>query len=136
MAVLIDSSVFIFVERQGFPPERVVALITSEESALASITASELLIGVHRADTVERRAQRQRFVETIFDTIPVLPFDLRTARAHTSLAVFVAAAGTPIGVHDLIIAATALANQYEILTRNPREFRRVPGLAVREPDWS
>ena len=38
------------------------------------------------------------------------------------------AAGTPIGAHDTLIAATALRHQATLVTRNVREFARVPGL--------
>ncbi len=40
-----------------------------------------------------------------------------------------------IALHDLIIAATALANGYGVLTENVRDFIRVPGLEVRQPTW-
>jgi predicted nucleic acid-binding protein len=34
-----------------------------------------------------------------------------------------------------MIAATALAHEYVLLTRNVREFQRIPGLEVRQPAW-
>lgn len=135
MAILIDSSVFITVERRGFPPDFVLTLIRNEEGAMASVTASELLVGVHRADTSARRVRREAFVEAILVAIPVVPFDLGTARVHAQLSAQLAATGRPIGAHDLLIAATALAKGYRILTDNLRDFQRVPGLAVQQPNW-
>jgi tRNA(fMet)-specific endonuclease VapC len=38
--------------------------------------------------------------------------------------------GSLIGANDMWIAATALANNHPIATRNADEFRRVPGLEV------
>ena len=38
--------------------------------------------------------------------------------------------GTPIGPHDLLIAATALRHQATLVTRNVREFSRVPELQL------
>jgi len=38
--------------------------------------------------------------------------------------------GTPNGSHDLFIAAHARSRDMTLLTRNLREFRRVPGLKV------
>ena len=55
MAQLIDSSVFIALERGGRPLSALVAAIPDEPIALSSITVSELLAGVHRANTPERR---------------------------------------------------------------------------------
>jgi tRNA(fMet)-specific endonuclease VapC len=39
----------------------------------------------------------------------------------------------PIGAHDLWIAATALAHDLGVATRNASHFGRVPGLSVRAP---
>ncbi len=39
--------------------------------------------------------------------------------------------GTPIGTNDLWIAATALAYDMPVVTRNVDHFRRVPGLEVK-----
>jgi tRNA(fMet)-specific endonuclease VapC len=39
-----------------------------------------------------------------------------------------------IGLMDLRIAASALESQYTVVTRNQRDFGRVPGLAI--VDWS
>ena len=44
-------------------------------------------------------------------------------------------AGQTTGAHDLLIAATALAHGYGVMTDNIRDFERVPGLEVRQPDW-
>ncbi len=38
------------------------------------------------------------------------------------------AAVTPIGAHDLLIAATVLRHGAGLVTRNVRELARVPGL--------
>lgn len=43
------------------------------------------------------------------------------------------AAGTPIGLADLLIAATARRHGCTLVTHNTREFSRVPGLQVE--DW-
>jgi tRNA(fMet)-specific endonuclease VapC len=42
-------------------------------------------------------------------------------------------AGTPIGPHDVLIAATARRHGYTLVTHNTREFIRVPGLLLE--DW-
>lgn len=135
MAVLIDTSVVIAVERRGLPPEDTIAVVGAEDAAMASITASELLIGVHRADSPARRLRREAFVEAILAALPVIAFDLRIARVYAQLSAQLAAAGQPIGAHDLLIAATALADGSAVLTLNMRDFARVPGLVVRQPDW-
>ncbi len=98
--------------------------------AIAAITASELLAGVHRARTDAQRARREAFVEAMLARIPVVPFDLLCARTHARLAVSLAGSGASIGAHDLQIAATALAHGFRLVTANLKEFERVPGLQV------
>ena len=58
----------------------------------------------------------------------LLPFDSVCAAQAARLRVDLEAAGTPIGPHDTLIAATALRHQATLITRNIREFSRVPGL--------
>jgi tRNA(fMet)-specific endonuclease VapC len=135
MAQLVDSSVFIALERQGATLATLVASIPDDLIALASVTASELLAGVYRAETEVRRLQREAFVEAILAQVPVLPFNLAAAGIHARVWSQLAAIGQPVGAFDLLIAATALAHGYTVLTQNLREFQRVPGLLVRQPNW-
>ena len=135
MAIIVDSNVFIGMERRGLGIEDFPRIGPDEPTALASITASELLIGVMRAIPSARTRARAAFVEGVCRRLEVLAFDLAAARAHARLWAALAAAGTPIGPYDMLIAATALAHGYAVLTDNPGEFRRVPGLLVIQPTW-
>jgi len=128
VGTLLDSSVLIHIERSG----STLTLGDDEEVAVAAITASELLHGVHRADP-QTRAQREAFVEHVLHVLPVLPFSLETARVHARLWADLAAAGQLIGPHDLILAATALALGWSVATYSAPEFTRVPGLVVHAP---
>lgn len=127
MAVLIDTSVLIEIERGRVDLD---AAIGDEDRAISSITASELLHGVHRAADSRVRARRHAFVERILSALEPLPIDLRVARAHAVAWAELDASGTRIGAHDLWIAATALAHGYAVATANTRDFARVPGLDV------
>jgi tRNA(fMet)-specific endonuclease VapC len=60
--------------------------------------------------------------------LQLLPFDSECAALAARLRVDLEALGTPIGPHDTLIAATALRHQATLVTRNVREFSRVPGL--------
>jgi predicted nucleic acid-binding protein len=62
--------------------------------------------------------------------LPVLPFDLVTARIHASLWAGLAATDTHIGAHDLVIGATAIAAGYRVTTCDRRSFAKIPGLEV------
>ncbi|KYF76896.1 hypothetical protein BE17_41775 [Sorangium cellulosum] len=101
-----------------------------EPVAIAMITASELLHGVHRAAEPSQRARREAFVERLLAHLSLIPFDLVVARVHARLSAELAAKGSPVGAHDLLIAATALAVEYDVATRDERSFPRIPGLTV------
>jgi tRNA(fMet)-specific endonuclease VapC len=61
--------------------------------------------------------------------VQVLPFDAECATQAARIRVVLEAAGKPIGPHEILIAATALRHQATLVTRNVREFSRVPGLS-------
>jgi len=130
MGQLVDTSVFIMLERRGLAL-RDLSLAPDEPVALASITASELIAGIYRADTPERRIRREAFVERLLMMLPTLAFDLPAARIYAQLSEDLRSRGLPIGAHDTLIAATALAYDYQLLTDNMRHFERIEGLDVR-----
>lgn len=95
MGAVVDTTVFIDLERstprheQPHSAELIGQRLTDcvgpdEEAAIAAITASELLHGVHRANA-KHRARREAFVESVLAAIPVLDFDLLAARACPSV---------------------------------------------------
>lgn len=127
MAVLIDTSVLINVERRGPSLE---AVLGERERAISAITASELLHGVRRATDGHVRARRQAFVEYMISSIEPLPVTTSVARAHAEIWAGLERDGEAIGAHDMWIAATAVSHGMEIATANATEFERVPGLAV------
>ena len=135
MAQLVDTTVLIEAERLGHPLSVLRELGSGEPIAVSSISAAELLLGVERADSLSRRQQRMEYVESILTDIRVLPFDLDVARVHARMAAHLLATGQPIAQNDVMIAATALAYGYAMLTHNIRHFGRVPGLVVQRPDW-
>jgi tRNA(fMet)-specific endonuclease VapC len=140
MGTVLDTTVFIQMERRLSALPQAVAMgdvidrlgrsvEQDEPLGMASITASELLHGVHRA-TVAHRVRREAFVEALLSSFPPLPFDLPCARAHARLWAHLAAAGNDVGAHDRIVAATAMAVGWRVATANVRHFDLIPGLTV------
>jgi tRNA(fMet)-specific endonuclease VapC len=140
MGVIVDTSVFINLERASEKVrdadlgQLLSAILTpsldaDEEVAISAITASELLHGVHRAASA-LRARRDAYVESVLGAIPVIEFDLYTARVHARLWADLSASGRDIGAHDRLVAATAIGLGWKVATGNLRHFDRVPGLEV------
>jgi tRNA(fMet)-specific endonuclease VapC len=57
-----------------------------------------------------------------------LPFDSECAFHAAPIRAELEAAGTPIGPHDTLIAATVMRYRATRVTRNVREFSRVQGM--------
>src|SRR4029453_7799489 len=89
--------------------------------AIAAVTAAELLEGVHRADAA-RRPTRVAAVEGILARFTTISFDLVIARRYAILMAQRASIGRPLHAHDLMIAATAFALDYQVVTRDARSF--------------
>ena len=128
MGTLIDTSVLIEVERGRLSLEAFIDAQGDDEAAMAAVTAAELLHGVHRIAGSARAARAEAFVEGLIALLPVVPFDLAEARAHARLSADLHARGTAVGAHDLLIAATAVANDMRVATCDVRSFPRIQGL--------
>jgi len=123
MGTLLDTSILIDIERgRG-------AIPTTDETAIAAITASELLQSVLRADRAHRTV-RESFVEGILAMLPTIPFSLQVARVHARIWADLAAARLTVDAADLEVAATTIALGWELATLNRRDFVRIAGLRL------
>jgi predicted nucleic acid-binding protein len=115
---LLDTSVVIALER-------VSAGSLPLEPAIAAVTLAELAAGPHATDDPEERARRQGRLQRVEALLEPLPFDAAASRAYGLVyAATRARHRKPRGARavDLLIAATALANDLPLFTRNPDDF--------------
>ena len=63
----------------------------------------------------------------------VIEFDKEDARQAGEVRAWLAAQGQAIGPYDVLIAGQAVARNVILVTRNTREFGRVPRLRIE--DW-
>lgn len=128
MGLLIDTDVFVLSERSGKSVD--FSVWQAYGSAyISSITVSELLVGMYRANTPVRRRAREAFVEAIIANIPALAFSSESARVHARMLAELPQ-GVTIGAHDALIGAQALEHGHTVLTHNARDFERLPGVQV------
>ncbi|MGI8798054.1 MAG: type II toxin-antitoxin system VapC family toxin [Pseudonocardia sp.] len=101
------------------------------EIAVSAITMAELAAGPHATNDPDERSRRQdrlQRAEAVFDP---LPFDGNAARAYGRIFASVIASGRKARgarAGDLLIAATALAANLPVYTRNSDDFRSLDGL--------
>jgi tRNA(fMet)-specific endonuclease VapC len=92
---------------------------------VSAIVLHELYFGAFKSQQRERNLARVDGLR-----FEVLPLDTEDARHGGEIRAWLAAQGTPIGAYDLLIAGQARARGLVLVTRNLREFERVPGLKV------
>ena len=121
---LIDTSVIIAAEaidRDALPTQLLVS----------TITLAELAVGPHAAGDEMERARRQEQLQRAEATFDPLPVDIAVARAYGRVYAAVSATGRKARGRralDLLIAATALAAELPLYTRNPVDFAGLDGL--------
>ena len=99
-----------------------------EDFGVSAIAAHELFYGAYKS---QRRAQNLARIDGL--QFVVLEFDQEDARQAGEVRAALAAAGTPIGPYDVLIAGQARARGLILVTHNTGEFSRVGGLDVE--DW-
>jgi tRNA(fMet)-specific endonuclease VapC len=128
MGLVMDTDVLILAERSRAHID-LGRYAQYGEAYISAVSASELLVGVHRASDAAVRARRLAFVEAVLSALPALPFDLEAARLHAELIAQLPKNET-IGAHDALIAATALRHGCAVLTRNGKDFKKLSGVTV------
>jgi predicted nucleic acid-binding protein len=115
---LVDTSVVVDLEQLD---ARQLPL----ELAVSAITMAELAAGPHATDDPVERARRQDRLQRSEAAFDPLPFDGEAARAYGRIYAAEKARGRKArGARalDLLIAATACAENLPIYTRNPEDF--------------
>ena len=134
MGLILDSSIVITAERRGDTVEKlieqVVAVAGDQDAALSSVGLTELIHGIYRAQTPERRLRRQAFIEELLRDLTVYPYTKETAMLAGKIDGEQQAQGVTVPFADLLIGATALSLGFSVLTVNLRHFRLIPGLTV------
>lgn len=121
---LLDTSVVIDLET--IPPTSL-----SVEVAISAITLAELAAGPHATADPDERSRRQDRLQRTEAAFDPLPFDADVARAYGRIFTEAIDAGRKprdARAVDLLIAATALAANLPLYTRNPEDFQTLDNL--------
>ncbi len=123
---LLDTSVVVslggFTDSEALPARCFVS----------AITLAELSVGPLVAGSDAERIARQSVLQQVEADFHPIPFDDRAARAFGRVAAQLRASGrkTTARAYDALIAATAVANDLPVFTRNPDDFAGIESLTV------
>ena len=126
MFALDTNTILDYFRGRGSVAARLLA-VPPGEIALPAIVAYEAWVGVLGSRDARRR---QIQYEQFLSVVQILPFDLAVSRRAAEIRLGLGRRGETIGPMDTLIAATALAHDATLVTRNVREFGRVQGLKV------
>jgi predicted nucleic acid-binding protein len=99
--------------------------------AISAMALAELAAGPHATTDADERARRQDRLQRAEAAFEPLPVDAAVARAYGRVYAAVTGAGRKARGRralDLLIAATALAAELPLYTRNPDDFAELGGL--------
>jgi tRNA(fMet)-specific endonuclease VapC len=135
MGLILDSSAIIAGERKGQSAADVLSGIRAvtgpELAALSVISVIELEHGIWRAKTAAQASARQKFMNDLFQAVPVYPLTSDIGRLAARIGGEAQRKGDTIPFQDLVIGVTALQFNYAVATLNARHFQMIPGLVVK-----
>lgn len=128
----LDANICIYALKGAFPGiADHIRRRSPAEVKIAAIVRAELQFGARKS---QAPARTREILERFLAPYEVVPFDADATDVYADLRFDLERKGTPIGPNDLILAATALANNGCLVTHNDQEFRRVKGLRLE--DWT
>lgn len=129
MFVLDTNTLVFFFKGMGQVANNLL-LHSPKDIGIPVIVLYELEVGIGKSTLP---AKRTRQLAEIVSVVNVLPFDSVEAQVAARIRVALETKGEPIGPYDVLIAATAMANQATLITHNTNEFSRIENLPLE--DW-
>jgi len=133
MKYLVDANVLSEPTKPA-PDPRVVTWLREHERELAvnAIVLGELEYGILLLPASRRRTKLEQWFAEGVQRVRALDFDTATAVVWARLLARLRRKGHAMPIKDSLIAATALAHDLTVATRNPADFRNA-GVPVENP---
>lgn len=127
MKYLLDTDTLIYAYKRAGNCLARLSAQPDIDLAVSSINLFELEYGMAKS---ANRTPMERYLSELCKRYTVLDFDQDAARHAGALRAHLQSLGTPIGPYDVQVAGVALSRGLTLVTRNTREFDRVPELRV------
>ena len=131
MGVIVDTCVWVDIERGRLKPVAVADVIQNGAVYLTPTILAELQYGVERAASPASRNLRLSAMARLRRK-PCMIIDHDTGLLFGRIAAGLDNGGRPSKhrIHDLWIAAVTIQHGYRLLTRNGSDFADIPGLQL------
>ena len=128
MGFLIDTGIWVTVERGSLSPADVHAVTQTEPIYISPVTIAELQFGAESASNPSIRQKRLMAIRRLRRK-PLLRIDGETGEVFGSLAAQLSSKrGSDFRIQDLWLAAQAIQHGHKFLTFNQKDFEDIPGL--------
>ena len=124
---MLDTDICIYVINERHEALTATFAEHAHEICISALSHAELWFGVEHSARVERN--RSQLADFLRD-LDVRSFGVEAGRHYGRIREHLVRRGTPIGAHDLLIAAHARSVDATLVTNNLRELARVPELEV------
>jgi tRNA(fMet)-specific endonuclease VapC len=130
MRYVLDTNTLIyFFKGLGDVSKHMLAQSPSE-LAIPTVVLFELEVGIAKSISPRKRKSQ---LQEITALVNILPFGINESKSAAQIRVKLEKQSLPVGPYDVLIAATALANNMILVTHNQKEFGRIKELKIE--DW-
>jgi tRNA(fMet)-specific endonuclease VapC len=125
MRYMLDTNICIAVMKGDAVTRKKLRTIPVQNVGISGIVFAELAYGVKKS---ERKEQNAKALSDFIGLCQVWDWPFQAADVYGEIRAHLEGSGMIIGANDLLIAAHARFLGAVLVTKNVREFKRVPGL--------
>jgi tRNA(fMet)-specific endonuclease VapC len=123
---LLDTDICIFFLKGKYELVQKIDAVGIQNCFISEITIAELLFGAERSGNYAKHNKEVLFMEEHFKVLPLS----NALRIYAKEKARLQGIGERIAEFDLLIGATAIANNLIMVTRNKKHFIRIDGIQL------
>jgi tRNA(fMet)-specific endonuclease VapC len=121
--ICVDTSLFIDYFRKQKKERTLLAKLSDEyDFCISVITKLEIGVGIGKG--------QKDFWDTVFQKLTILPLTELEIDKASDIIQSLRKSNKIVGLQDILIASTAIVNDFTLATLNLKDFGRIPGLKV------
>jgi len=134
LILMLDTDYCVDLIRNKALRNRIIPWLSKHEAGelgISVITLAELEYGVQNSSSQERNKEA---LDKFLLPLEIADFDAAAAARYGEIRASLEKSGKQIGSLDMLIGASALSIGVPLVTNNVREFKRIKGLEIQQPD--